>query len=84
MKKWGGKFELWSNDVKNCIKRVTPIFNRMIIFSTTSQSYHGHPSPLNTPKKISRKSIAMYYYTDGRPKHEIEDGLKYHSTLFKK
>ena len=25
----------------------------------------------------------MYYYTDGRPENEIQDGLKYHSTLFK-
>ena len=25
----------------------------------------------------------MYYYTDGRPDDEIQDGLKYHSTLFK-
>ncbi len=82
--KWGGKFEMWSKDLKKCIKKISPIFNRMVIFSTTSQSYHGHPSPLKTPAKISRKSIAMYYYTEGRPKNEIIDGLKYHSTLFQK
>jgi len=80
---WGGGFEMWSNDLKQCVKKIEPIFNRTVIFSTTSTSFHGHPEPLKTPDLISRKSIAMYYYTNGRPKHEIQEGLKYHSTLFK-
>ena len=80
---WGGEFELWSQELKGCEKKVLPVFNRMVIFSTTSHSYHGHPSPLNCPNNVSRKSIAMYYYTDGRPPEEVTDGLKYHSTLFK-
>tara|TARA_Y100000768_G_C23982331_1_gene686610 strand:- start:786 stop:1619 length:834 start_codon:yes stop_codon:yes gene_type:complete len=80
---WGGDFEMWSKDLKKCVKKIEPIFNRTVIFSTTSTSFHGHQEPLKTPDFISRKSIAMYYYTNGRPKHEIQQGLKYHSTLFK-
>ena len=54
----------------------------MVIFSTTDFSFHGHLS-LKTPKEILRRSVAMYYYTEGRPLDEIQKGLKYHSTLFK-
>ena len=82
-KEWGGEFEMWSKDLKKYVKKISPVFNRLVIFSTTSYSFHGHPSPLSSPNDISRKSIAMYYYTDGRPNDEIQGGLKYHSTLFK-
>ena len=84
LKEWGGDFEIWSKDAKCCEKRISPIFNRMVIFSTTDYSYHGHPDPLNCPEGISRKSMALYYYTSGRPSHEIRSGYKYHSTLFVK
>lgn len=82
LKEWGGDFEIWSKDAKRCEKRISPIFNRMVIFSTTDYSYHGHPDPLNCPSRISRKSIALYYYTSGRPSNEVRSGYKYHSTLF--
>ena len=81
---WGGDFEMWSRDAKYCEKKVIPNFNRMVIFSTTDHSYHGHPDPLNCPIGIYRRSIALYYYTSGRPTSEIRSGLKYHSTLFVK
>ena len=55
----------------------------MAIFSTTDFSYHGHPDPLNCPENRSRKSIALYYYSNGRPSYEINQGLEIHSTLFK-
>ena len=64
-------------------KKISPIINRTVIFSTTDHSFHGHPSPLKTPHDVFRKSIALYYYTDGRPESEIQRGLKYHSTIFK-
>jgi Rps23 Pro-64 3,4-dihydroxylase Tpa1-like proline 4-hydroxylase len=80
---WGGHFELWDTDMKGCRKRILPVFNRMAIFSTTSNSYHGHPDPLKCPEDRSRKSFALYYYTNGRPEEEVVDGLEYHSTIFK-
>ena len=54
----------------------------MVIFSTTDFSYHGNPDKINCPKDRSRKSIAMYYYSNGRPSHERKLGL--HSTIFRK
>ncbi len=81
---WGGDFEIWSKDAQSCAKKVAPVFNRIVIFSTTDFSYHGHPDPLNCPKGVFRRSIALYYYTTGRPDNEIRSGFKYHSTLFVK
>lgn len=81
---YGGDFELWDKEVKNCVKKFKPIFNRIAIFSTTDFSYHGHPDPLNCPEDKSRKSIALYYYSNGRPEIEVNSGLENHSTLFVK
>jgi hypothetical protein len=77
---FGGHLELWDREMKSCVKRVLPIFNRVVVFSTTDFSYHGHPDPLTCPEGWTRKSIAMYYYTNGRPADEISPG---HTTLFR-
>jgi len=82
-KTYGGDFELWNNDMTQSVKKIEPVFNRMAIFSTTSKSYHGHPDPLTCPDNRSRKSIALYYYTNGRPEEEVEKYLESHSTIFK-
>lgn len=76
---YGGHFEMWDREMKKCHKKVLPIFNRCVVFSTTSYSYHGQPTPLTCPEGWSRKSLALYYYSNGRPQEEITDD---HSTLF--
>ncbi len=78
-KSFGGDLELWDVEMKECVKRIAPIFNRCVIFNTTSNSYHGHPEPLTCPDGRTRNSIAMYYYTNGRPHYE---NSKAHSTLW--
>ena len=77
---YGGHFELWDETMTRADKKVLPIFNRVAIFSTTDFSYHGHPNPLTCPPDRSRKSLALYYYSNGRPKSEISN--KAHGTLF--
>lgn len=68
---YGGHFELWERDMSRCVTRILPIFNRMAIFSTTDFSWHGHPDPLTCPPDRSRRSLALYYYTNGRPAEEV-------------
>lgn len=77
---WGGHLELWKTDMSKCEKRISPIGGRCVIFSTTRDSFHGHPHPLNCPPEHSRKSVALYYYTNGRP--ENEDATP-HKTIWK-
>jgi Rps23 Pro-64 3,4-dihydroxylase Tpa1-like proline 4-hydroxylase len=69
---YGGHFELWDREVKRAEKKILPIFNRCAIFSTTSVSFHGHPVPLACPPERNRKSIATYYYSNGRPEEDPE------------
>jgi hypothetical protein len=76
---YGGAFELWNRDMTSCAERVFPYFNRCVVFSTTSTSYHGHPEPLNCPEGETRRSIALYYYTKDRPAEEKNEA---HNTLF--
>ena len=80
---YGGHFQLWDKEMKACRAKILPLFNRMAMFSTTSHSYHGHPDPLTCPADRSRRSLALYYYTNGRPEEEVESGLEEHTTLFK-
>jgi hypothetical protein len=76
---YGGHFELWNRDMTQAEAKILPVFNRCAIFSTTSWSFHGHPTPLSCPPDRTRKSIATYYYTNGRPEEEVTEA---HSTLF--
>jgi hypothetical protein len=76
---YGGHLELWNREMTRCEVKTLPIFNRMVIFNTTDFTYHGHPDPLQCPENMTRKSLALYYYTNGRPKHETSGR---HSTLF--
>jgi hypothetical protein len=69
---YGGHLELWDAELKGPPKRVLPIANRCAIFSTTANSFHGHPHPLACPAGVYRKSIAIYYYTNGRPAEEAK------------
>jgi hypothetical protein len=78
---YGGHLELWTPEMDRCAKKVLPIFNRCVVFSTTDFSYHGHPEPLTCPDTRSRKSIALYYYSSGRP---AEETSRAHSTLYQR
>jgi hypothetical protein len=61
-----GYLELWDMDAKRRIERIAPTLNRAIIFATNEVSYHGHPTPLACPPDVTRKSLAIYYYTESR------------------
>jgi hypothetical protein len=58
-----GFLELWDQTLSKCQQKIAPLFNRCVIFDTTSESYHGHPTPLAAPEHMTRKSLALYYYT---------------------
>lgn len=76
---YGGALELWSPDMSTRDAQILPYFNRCVVFSTTSTSFHGHPEPLNCPEGETRKSMALYYYSKDRPSDE---GGAEHNTLF--
>lgn len=75
-----GELELWSTDATRMVKSVTPLFNRAVIFNTRSDTFHGHPVPLEVPDGVYRRSLALYYYSSERPQHEL---MEAHSTRYK-
>ena len=76
-----GHLELWDiNETRqNLLEKISPKFNRCVIFETNDVSFHGHPKPLNIPDGMSRKSLATYYYTKTRPSSEISAD---HNTIY--
>lgn len=75
---YGSQLELWDVPMTKCVKSYLPVFNRCVIFNTTSLSHHGNPKPVQHPDAVPRRSIALYYYT------ATWDGTKRtHTTQFK-
>jgi hypothetical protein len=60
---YGGALELWSTDMSRRVVTIEPVGNRAVIFDTESDSFHGHPDPMQCPPGESRKSLALYYFT---------------------
>ncbi|MDR3388651.1 MAG: 2OG-Fe(II) oxygenase [Rudaea sp.] len=80
---WGGSLELHSDPraADDRVTRITPLYNRAVIFETTEWSWHGF-TRIALPeekKSLSRKSIALYFYTTERPQDELADT---HSTIY--
>ena len=76
---FGGQLELWDMDKRMQLAKILPLFNRAVIFETNEISYHGHPVPLNTNGKRTRKSLSVYYYTQGR---DDDYDAPAHNTLY--
>ncbi len=60
---WGGALELWDSATKVCGARVEPIFNRAVLFPTTSHTLHGFPTPISCPSDRSRMSVSVFYWS---------------------
>lgn len=78
----GGELELWDMPMENCVHRILPLFNRTVIFSTTSTSWHGVPNPIKGADDLWRKSLALYYYSNGRPEEGNNIEILEHSTIW--
>jgi hypothetical protein len=72
---WGGHLEVWDRHMKACHNRILPLFNRAVIFNTDKDTFHGHPDPMTCPEDVTRKSIALYYFTE--EEHVVVQSTEY-------
>ena len=77
---WGGCLELWDSNPLKKARTILPLMNRAVIFRASEDSYHGHPVPLNVPKGVTRKSIAVYYYEDWPEGVRVRNATNYKRT----
>lgn len=71
---WGGNLELFRDPYAQArpTVHVVPVFNRCVLFETTENSWHGF-GKIELPADcahVSRRSVALYFYTKDRPAHE--------------
>ncbi len=74
---WGGAIELWERSMTRCVAKVDPILNHALIFNTDEKSYHGFPDKLRCPENVTRKSLALYYYTIETNSHSVAKSTNY-------
>ena len=77
---YGGHLELWDKKMEGKVHSVAPVYNRCVVFNTDADSFHGHPDPLTTPDGLTRKSMALYYYTASK---RVYEDTAAHSTMYK-
>ena len=82
---WGGSLQLHRNPYlvpkDDDIITLTPLLNRCVIFETNEYSWHGFER-IQLPSEyqhLSRKSFALYFYSDTRPAAET---AAEHSTVY--
>lgn len=82
---YNGDLELWDRKMNGVQQKIAPLFNRCVIFNTDEDSYHGVPETILCPEDDTRKSIALYYFTEETEKPTLRatnykarpsDGLK--------
>jgi hypothetical protein len=81
---WGGCLELhqdpW-NPEQSTVASVVPVANRAVLFETTETSWHGF-TRIRLPdekKEISRRSLAVYFYTREKPARQTAPS---HGTVY--
>ena len=81
---WGGEFGIYDKTGEVCLKKVPPLFNRLVVFDSHDYSFHGLPDPVTFPAGEPRRSIILYYYTkEPRPAEQVAVPDP-HSALWKK
>ena len=59
---WQGSLEFWNFDKTQCLHRVQPKPNRLLIWNYDERLIHGHPVPINCPDHVSRDGLRLFYF----------------------
>ena len=81
---WGGEFGVYAADGQTLEKAIAPLHNRLVLFDSHDQSFHGLPNPIRFPENDPRRSIILYYYTVAERPHRQVTVPEPHSALWQK
>lgn len=59
---WQGSLEFWNFDKTECLHRVVPKPNRLLLWNYDERTVHGHPVPLTCPENASRDGLRIFYF----------------------
>lgn len=59
---WGGHLALYAPDCRTVARAYHAAFNRLVVFQTAENSYHGVLGPLSCPSGVVRKSLAVFFH----------------------
>ena len=76
---WLGHLDLWDESMSSIGTSIPPTIGTLAVFNTTRTSYHAVRGPLQNPPDRYRRSLAFYYYTNGRDDGHGEEA---HGTLW--
>jgi len=76
---YGCELEIWNGDswkkpnykIYDCIAKIIPIFNRLIIFTNTNNSWHGAPNITNGNENTKRIFFTISYLTPNLNKNKL-------------
>lgn len=60
---WGGDLEFWNFERTECVAKISPTPNRLVIWDYDERLIHGHPTPLTCPEDIHRQNFIQFYYS---------------------
>ena len=62
-------------DMQRCEQKIAPIGNRVVIFNTDSDAFHGHPDPMRSPAGVAPPVDGALLLHRGRPAGRPLDGV---------
>ena len=75
---FGGHLELWDRNVERCVQRLLPVFNRMVVFSTTDFSYQE----VQIRPEAGKLLLFPPFWTHEHRGAVLEKGVKYIATTW--
>lgn len=60
---WGGDLEFWNFDRTECLHRIAPSPNRLLVWNYDQRLVHGHPNPISCPEGNNRDGLRLFYFT---------------------
>lgn len=75
---WNGDLELWNKDNTECVKKIEPLGNRLVVWNYETWLVHGNSQTLETPEGITRDNLIHFYYTSNATWEEDPQRSKFY------